>query len=115
MSKSELNTALSELNKRVEELQEVFNVYKKLIASISQDMHNALSILLDKIQSLVEMAYTKNSNPEPLEKIATAILEEINRLIVLKTKLYSLSGMEMKDAPKDLDTDFNAHGKKEVK
>jgi len=99
---SELNTTIAELNKKIEELQEVFNVYKRLIAHVSQDMYESLSVLLDNIQSLVEMAYLKDADPASLEKISTAILEEINKLIALKTKLCSLSGIEMKNATKDL-------------
>lgn len=101
MLNSELNTALSELNKQVEKLQEVFNAYKRLTAHVSQNMHESLSVLLDNIQSLVEMAYLKDTGPASLEKISTAILEEVNKLIVLKTKLCSLSGIE-KNTTKDL-------------
>ncbi|MFN3531170.1 MAG: hypothetical protein ACK41Q_01440 [Candidatus Brocadia sp.] len=115
MSNSELNTALSDLNKQVGELQEVFNVYKKLIANVSQNIHDSLSVLLDKIQSLVEMAYIRDANPESLEKISTAILEEINNMILLKTKLRYLAGIEMKNTAKDLGMNFKAHEKKEVK
>lgn len=103
MSKmTELNTTVAELNKKVEELQEVFNVYKRLLADVSQNMYGSLSILLDNIQSLIEMVYLKDSNPGSLEKISTAILDEINKLIALKTKLCSLSGIEMKTVTKDL-------------
>lgn len=98
----ELNTTVAELNKKVEELQEVFNVYKRLLADVSQNMYESLSILLDNIQSLVEMVYLKDSNPGSLEKISTTILDEINKLIALKTKLCSFSGIEMKNAKKDL-------------
>ncbi len=115
MSKSELNTALLELNKHVEELQEVFNAYKRLIAHVSQNMHESLGVLLDKIQSLVEMAYMRDVNPESLEKISTAILEEINTLIALKTKMYSLSGIEVKNAIKVFDMNFKGRETREVK
>jgi signal transduction histidine kinase len=105
MSKiSELNTTIAELNKDVEGLKEVFYAYKRLIAHVSQDMHESLNVLLDNIQSLVEMAYLKGGNPASLEKISVAILEEINKLIALKAKLCSLSGIEMKNATQNLQT-----------
>ncbi len=103
MSKTtELNTTIAELHKQVGALQEVFHTYKRLIAHVSQALHGSLSILLDNIQSLVEMAYLKDADPSSLEKISTVILEEINKLIALKSKLCSLSGIEIQNSKRDL-------------
>lgn len=103
MSKTtELNTTITELNKHVEALQEVFHTYKRLLAHISHDLHGSLSLLLDSIQSLVEMAYLKDADPASLEKISTVILEEINKLIALKSKLCSLSGIEIQNSKGNL-------------
>jgi hypothetical protein len=41
------------------------------------------------------MAYSKNSNFTSLEKISHEILNEINKLILLKGELQSLSGMDI--------------------
>ena len=42
------------------------------------------------------MAYTKNSNFKSLEKISNEILNEINKLILLKGN-YTLSSIDTKD------------------
>ena len=60
-------------------------------------MHESIGIFLDKIQAVVEMAYSKNSNFASLEKISNEILNEINKLILLKGELHSLSSIEIKD------------------
>jgi len=65
---TELNMAVAELNKKLEELQGVFNGYRAFVASASKSMHESIGIFLDKIQEVVEMAYTKNSNFKSLEK-----------------------------------------------
>lgn len=91
----ELNGALAELNKRLEELHAVFYGYKTLTARVSQGMHESLGIFLDKIQSVIEMAYHNNSDFQLLEKISAEILGEINKLILLKGELWSLSGMDI--------------------
>ncbi len=92
---TELNGALAELNKRLEELQSVFYGYKTLTARVSQGMHESLGVFLDKVQSIVEMAYHNNSDFQLLEKISAEILGEINKLILLKGELWSLSGMDI--------------------
>ncbi len=92
---TELNRALAELNKKLEELQSVFYGYKTLTARISQGMHESLGIFLDKVQSVVEMAYHNNADFQLLEKISAEILGEIHKLILLKGELWSLSGMDI--------------------
>ncbi|MBI5676951.1 MAG: hypothetical protein HZC52_00325 [Planctomycetes bacterium] len=94
---TELDRALAELNKKLEELQGVFNGYRAFVASASKSMHESIGIFLDKIQAVVEMAYTKNSNFKSLEKTSNEILNEINKLILLKGELHSLSSIEIKD------------------
>ena len=94
---TELNMAVAELNKKLEELQGVFNGYRAFVASASKSMHESIGIFLDKIQEVVEMAYTKNSNFKSLEKTSNEILNEINKLILLKGELHSLSSIEIKD------------------
>jgi len=94
---TELDRALAELNKKLEELQGVFNGYRAFVASASKSMHESIGIFLDKIQEVVEMAYTKNSNFKSLEKTSNEILNEINKLILLKGELHSLSSIEIKD------------------
>ena len=93
----ELDRAVAELNKKLEELQGVFNGYRAFVASASKSMHESIGIFLDKIQEVVEMAYTKNSNFKSLEKTSNEILNEINKLILLKGELHSLSSIEIKD------------------
>src|SRR3972149_11468667 len=94
---TELNMAVAELNKKLEELEGVFNGYRAFVASASKSMHESIGIFLDKIQEVVEMAYTKNSNFKSLEKTSNEILNEINKLILLKGELHSLSSIEIKD------------------
>ncbi len=94
-NKTELDRALAELNKKLEELQGVFNGYRAFVASASKSMHESIGIFLDKIQEVVEMAYTKNSNFKSLEKTSNEILNEINKLILLKGELHSLSSIEI--------------------
>ncbi|HHT9107923.1 MAG TPA: hypothetical protein ACFYEF_05690 [Candidatus Wunengus sp. YC63] len=94
---TELDRAVAELNKKLEELQGVFNGYRAFVASASKSMHESIGIFLDKIQAVVEMAYTKNSNFTSLEKISNEILNEINKLILLKGELHSLSSIEIND------------------
>ena len=94
---TELDRAVAELNKKLEELQGVFNGYRAFVASASKSMHESIGIFLDKIQEVVEMAYTKNSNFKSLEKTSNEILNEINKLILLKGELHSLSSIEIKD------------------
>ncbi|MDO8140692.1 MAG: hypothetical protein Q6358_04265 [Candidatus Brocadiales bacterium] len=99
MSKiEELNAAIQELNRKLEELQMVFNGYKAFIARVSKNMHESLGTFLDKTQSVVEMAYGNDkSNFTTLEKISNEILEEINKLILLKGELWSLSCFKVGD------------------
>ncbi|HHT9114788.1 MAG: hypothetical protein HZA47_12130 [Planctomycetes bacterium] len=94
---TELDTAVAELNKKLEELQVVLSGYKVFVARASKSMHESIGIFLDKIQAVVEMAYTKNSNFKSLEKTSNEILNEINKLILLKGELHSLSSIEIKD------------------
>ncbi len=94
---TELDRALAELNKKLEELQGAFSGYKTLTARVSQGMHESIGIFLDKTQAVIEMAYSKNSNFTSLEKISNEILNEINKLILLKGELHSLSSIEIKD------------------
>lgn len=93
----DINLTLAELNKKREELQAVLNGYKASTARISKSMHDLLAIFLDKIQTVVEMAYRKNSNFQTLEKISNEILAEITKLILLKGELWNLSHMETGD------------------
>ena len=93
----ELDRAVAELNKKLEELQGVFNGYRAFVASASKSMHESIGIFLDKIQEVVEMAYTKNSNFKSLEKTSNEILNEINKLILLKGELHTLSSIDTKD------------------
>ncbi|MBM4056560.1 MAG: hypothetical protein FJ264_18215 [Planctomycetes bacterium] len=93
----ELDRAVAELNKKLEELQGVFNGYRAFVASASKSMHESIGIFLDKTQEIIEMAYTKNSNFKSLEKKSHEILNEINKLILLKGELHSLSRIEIKD------------------
>ncbi len=60
-------------------------------------MHESIGIFLDKIQAVVEMAYSKNSNFTSLEKVSHEILNEINKLILLKGELHTLASIEIKD------------------
>ncbi len=94
---TELERVLAELNKKLEELQGVLRGYKAFVARASKSMHESIGIFLDKIQAVVEMAYTKNPNFTSLEKISNEILNEINKLILLKGELHSLSSIEIKD------------------
>lgn len=94
---TELDWAVAELNKKLEELQGTFNGYRAFVASASKSMHESIGIFLDKIQAVVEMAYSKNSNFTSLEKISNEILNEINKLILLKGELHSISSIEIKD------------------
>lgn len=94
---TELDWAVAELNKKLEELQGAFNGYRAFVASASKSMHESIGIFLDKIQAVVEMAYSKNSNFTSLEKISNEILNEINKLILLKGELHSISSIEIKD------------------
>jgi iron uptake system EfeUOB component EfeO/EfeM len=89
---TELKIAVSELNRNVEGFQKVVNDYRGVLASVSQGMQESLGVLFEKVQSITEMVYLKNSRPESLEKPLNDILEEINTLNTLKAKLYSLSG-----------------------
>jgi len=93
----ELDRAVAELNKKLEELQGVFNGYRAFVANASKSMHESIGIFLDKTQEIIEMAYTKNSNFKSLEKKSHEILNEINKLILLKGELHSLSRIEIKD------------------
>ena len=92
---TELDKALAELNKKLEELQVVLTGYRAFVARASKSMHESIGIFLDKTQSVIEMAYSKNSNFTSLEKISHEILNEINKLILLKGELQSLSGMDI--------------------
>ena len=94
---TELNMALEELNKKLEELQVVFNGYRAFVARASKSMHESIGIFLDKTQEVVEMAYRKDSNFKSLEKVVHEILNEINKLILLKGELHTLSSIETKD------------------
>ncbi len=94
---TELDRALAELNKKLEELQVVLTGYRAFVARASKSMHESIGIFLDKTQAVIEMAYSKNSNFKSLEKISNEILNEINKLILLKGELHSLSSIEIKD------------------
>ena len=94
---TELDRALAELNKKLEELQVVFNGYRAFVARASKSMHESIGIFLDKTQEVVEMAYRKDSNFKSLEKVVHEILNEINKLILLKGELHTLSSIETKD------------------
>jgi len=103
MSKTaELHTNLVELNKNIEKLQERFTSYKRLIADVSGNIHEALGMILDKTQTMVKLVYLKDCPPEFLEKTLTDIVEEVNKLLSLKTVLRSLSGAKMKEVVHDL-------------
>lgn len=91
---TELKEAISELSKSMDELQMVFDSYRKLIAHASQNMHRSLEVLLDKFQCIVEMAYLKNYHPSSFEEISQDILGEINNLVALKEELRVLSDTE---------------------
>jgi len=94
---TELDRALAELNKKLEELQVILTGYRAFVARASKSMHESIDIFLDKTQAVIEMAYSKNSNFKSLEKISNEILNEINKLILLKGELHSLSSIEIKD------------------
>lgn len=94
---TELNMAVAELNKKLEELQGVLRGYKAFVARASKSMHESIGIFLDKTQEVVEIAYRKNSNFKSLEKVSNEILNEINKLILLKGELHSLSSIDTKD------------------
>ena len=96
---TELNMAVAELNKKLEELQVVFNGYSAFVAGASKSMHESIGIFLDKTQEVVEMAYRKDSNFKSLEKVVHEILNEINKLILLKGELWSLSCAKVGDVP----------------
>jgi len=103
MSKTtELHTNLIELNKNVEKFQESFASYKRLIADVSGNMYESLGIILDKIQTMVKVVYLKYCPPEVLEKTLTDIMDEVNKLLSLKTVLRSLSGANMKEVVHEL-------------
>lgn len=87
----ELKIAISELNRNVEGFQKVINDYRGVIASISRGMQESLGVLFDRVQSVAEMVYLKDSRPESLEKPLNDILEEINTLNTLKAKLCRLA------------------------
>lgn len=91
---TELKEAVSELSKSMNELQMVFDSYRKLIAHASQNMHKSLDALLNKFQSIVEMAYLKNYHPSSFEEISHDILEEINKLVALKEELRVISDID---------------------
>ena len=94
---TELNIAIAELNKKLEGLQVVLRGYRAFVARASKSVHESIGIFLDKTQEVVEMAYTKNSNFKSLEKISNEILNEINKLILLKGELHTLSSIDTKD------------------
>ena len=94
---TELDRALAELNKKFEELQVVLTGYRAFVARASKSMHESIGIFLDKTQEVVEIAYRKNSNFKSLEKVSNEILNEINKLILLKGELHTLSSIETKD------------------
>ena len=94
---TELDMAVAELNKKLEELQEVLRGYKAFVARASKSMHESIGIFLDKTQEVVEIAYRKNSNFKSLEKVSNEILNEINKLILLKGELHTLSSIDTKD------------------
>lgn len=103
MSKTaELHTSLLELNKNVEKLQERFTRHQRLIADVSGNMYETLGMVLDKIQTMVKVVYLKDCQPDFLEKTLTDIMEEVNKLLSLKTVLRSLSGANMKGGVRDL-------------
>ena len=85
------------IEQKLEELQEFLTVTGHLSPGLRKSMHESIGIFLDKTQAVVEMAYRKNSNFKSLEKISNEILNEINKLILLKGELHSLSSIETKD------------------
>ncbi len=97
MKTTELKEAVSELSKSMDELQMIFNSYRKLIANASKNMHRSLEALLDKFQSIVEMAYLKNCHPSSFKKISNSILEEINKLVALKEELRVISDFSFEE------------------
>ena len=93
----ELDRAVAELNKKLEELQVVLRGYRAFVARASKSMHESIGIFLDRTQEVVEMAYRKDSNFKSLEKVSHEILDEVNKLILLKGELHTLSSIDTKD------------------
>jgi len=94
---TELEGAVAELNKKLEELGVALRGYKGFVSKASKSMDESIGIFLDKTQTVIEMAYRKNANPESLEKISNEILTEINKLLLLKGELHKLSNIENED------------------